>query len=150
MAQGERRSGRTQPGGIVGLAEFAEEHREALTYDLITRTHYQLEDVGGALSWGSLASFVKNLGTDSALARDLDKATGWENTLRTNAILADIYDLLQVINANFVKYASGGKKRTKVKPYPRPGGDQDKKRKMGRGALPLDQLREWIKEREHG
>ena len=116
MAQGERRSGRTQPGGIVGLAEFAEEHREALTYDLITRTHYQLEDVGGALSWGSLASFVKNLGTDSALARDLDKATGWENTLRTNAILADIYDLLQVINANFVAYASGGKKRTKVKP----------------------------------
>ena len=150
MAQGERRSGRTQPGGIVGLAEFAEEHREALTYDLITRTHYQLEDVGGALSWGSLASFVKNLGTDSALARDLDKATGWENTLRTNAILADIYDLLQVINANFVAYASGGKKRTKVTPYPRPGGDQDKKRKMGRGALPLDQLREWIKEREHG
>lgn len=149
MAPRKRRSGRAEPGGIVGLAEFADEHAEALTYDLITRTHYQLEDVGGALSWSSLASFVKNLGTDSALARDLDKATGWESTIRTNAILADIYDLLQVINANLVAFASGGKKRTKIKPYPRPGGEKDKKR-MGRGALPLDQLREWIKERQHG
>lgn len=105
--------------------------------------------MGGALSWGSLASFIKNLGTDSALARDLDKATGWEGTIKTNAILADIYDLLQVINANLVSFASGGKKRTKIKPYPRPGGDKNTKR-LGRGALPLDQLREWIKERQHG
>lgn len=105
--------------------------------------------MGGALSWGSLASFIKNLGTDSALARDLDKATGWEDTIKTNAILADIYDLLQVINANLVSFASGGKKKPKIKPYPRPGGDKNTKR-LGRGALPLDQLREWIKERQHG
>ena len=118
-----------------------------MEYDLLTRTHYQLDDVGGALSWGSLASFVKNLGTDSALARDLDKATGWENTLRTNALLADIYDLLQVINANLV--ASAGGKKKKIKPYPRPG-DKPEDKRIGKGALPFDKLRDWIKERQHG
>ena len=92
---------------------------------------------------------MKNLGTDSALARDLNKSTGWEETIKTNAILADIFDLLQVINANLVAMASGGKKKVQVKPYPRPGGDKNTKR-MGKGALPLDPLREWIKERQHG
>ena len=47
--------------------------------------------MGGTLSWGSLHSFIKNLGSDSALAKDLGKSTGWENTLTTNQILADIY-----------------------------------------------------------
>ena len=149
MDEGKRRSRGADPGGIAGLARFADEHAEAISYDLLTRTHYQLEDVGGALTWSSLASFVKNLGTDSALARDLNKSTGWEDTIKTNAILADIYDLLQVINANLVAFASGGKKKAKIKPYPRPGGDGNKKR-IGRGPLPLDQLREWIKERQHG
>lgn len=103
-----------------------------------------MNDVGGALSWSALDSFVRNLDTDSALARDLGKSTGWENSIRTNAILADLYDLMQVINANLV--ALGGKK-AKVKPYPRPNRDDDTK-KIGKGALPLDELRKWIKERQ--
>lgn len=115
----------------------------------MTRTRYQLSDVGGALSWSSLHSFLINIGGDSALARDLDKSTGWDQTIKTNAILADIYDLLQVIRAEIV--ALGGTKPRKIKPYPRPGADEDKKRKLGKGAMPLTELREWIKERqEHG
>ena len=55
--------------------------------------------------------------------------------------------MLQVINANIVNMASG--KRKNIKPYPRPGKDEDKKR-IGKGAMPLDKLREWIKERQHG
>ena len=94
-------------------------------------------------------SFIKYLGSDSALARDLGKSTGWEGTIKTNAILADIYDLLQVIRAEIV--ALGGTKPRKIKPYPRPGADEDKKRKLGKGAMPLTELRKWIKERqEHG
>lgn len=117
----------------------------------MTRTVYQLEDVGGALSWSSLASFIKYLGTDSALAKDLDKSTGWETTIKTNAILADIYDMIQVINANLVNWASNGKKKLKVKPYPRPGRDDNTVRKIGRGALPPDELHAWIRERQsHG
>lgn len=127
------------------------EHGEALNYDLMTRTHYQIDDIGGALSWGSLYSFIKNLGGDSATARELGKATGWETTLQTNILLADIFDLLQVIHADIVAWASGGKKKANNKPYPRPGAAEDKKRKVGKGAMPLTELREWMnRRRTHG
>lgn len=117
----------------------------------MTRTNYQLEDVGGVLSWDSLHSFITHLGADSALAKDLGKQTGWETTLQTNAILADIYDLLQVINANLVGFASGGKTKKKIKPYPRPNRSKaENTKRIGKGAMPFNQLREWIKERQHG
>ena len=117
----------------------------------MTRTQYQVDDIGGALSWGALYAFIKNLGGDSALARDLGKATGWETTLQTNIILADIFDLLQVIHADLVAWASGGKKKAKNKPYPRPGRAEDNKRKLGTGAMPLKELREWMNRRsKHG
>lgn len=132
----------------MSLTKFIDEHGEALTYDLMTRTCYTLDDIGGALSWRSLYSFIKFLGTDSALARDLDKSTGWETTIKTNAILADIYDLLQVINSNLV--GIGGGKPKKPKPYPRPGRDEDKKRKIGKDAVPVTDLREWIRRKTNG
>lgn len=135
---------RVNNGKIASLAEFAQKHREALSFDLITRTSYQLEDVGGALSWGALDAFIKNLGQDSALARELGMSTGWETTTKTNAILADIYDLLQLINRNLVASNSKKKISDKIKPYPRPGAEKDK-RKIGTGAMPLNDLREWIK-----
>ena len=136
---------------MISLAEFVEEHSEALSYDLITRTNYQINDIGGALSWSSLHSFIKFLPGDSALARDLGKSSAiWDSRIKTNAILADIYDLLQQLNANFVAFASGGKTKQKITPYPRPGREDDNRRKFGKGAMPLDQLRQWIKERQHG
>lgn len=133
---------------MIALAQFTEEHCEALEYDLLTRTSYQLEDIGDSLSWGALGSFIANLRTDSALARDLGKQTGWEETIQTNRLLADIYDMLQVINANLIRM--GGGKKKKFKPYPRPGKDHDTK-KIGKGALPYKDLVNWIKERQkHG
>lgn len=140
----ERQRGRFDTGGIIGLAGFVLDHAEAIDYDLLTRTSYTINDIGGALSWESLRSFIKNLGTDSALARDLGKSTGWESTLKTNVILADIYDLLQVINNNLCH----SKKR--IKPYPRPGKGEDNERKIGKGALPVAELREWIRRRTGG
>lgn len=117
----------------------------------MTRTVYRLDDAGGALSWRSLYSFIKNLQGDSALARDLGKSTGWEDTKKTNEILADIYDMLQVINANVIAYASGGKKKMKVTPYPRPGREDDKKKRIGSGAVPVTDMREWIRRKQaHG
>ena len=79
----------------------------------------------------------------------MDKQTGWENTIKTNAILADIYDLLQVINSNIVALGDH-KKAKKIKPYPRPGKDNDNVHKIGKGALPPDELHKWIEERQHG
>lgn len=135
---------------MIGLARFLDEHVEAVNYDLLTRTTYQADDVGGALTWGAFYAFVKNLGSDSALARDLGKSTGWETTLQTNTMLADIFDLLQVIHADLVFWMSKGKKKAKTKPYPRPGRDEDKKRRLGSGAMPFDQLREWLRRGNHG
>ena len=146
-----RRNGkgeRTDIGGIIGLAQFAQEHAEALEYDLLTRTNYTLDDVGGRLSWSALSSFVRNLGTDSALARDLGKSTGWETILTTNTILADIYDVLQAINVNLVSL--GGGKKKKIKPYPRPGKDNDKKRKLGTPMPTVEGLRDWIRSKQNG
>lgn len=125
------------------------EHYEAIEYDLITRTAYTLDDVGGRLSWSALSSFIKNLDTGSALAKDLDKTTGWENTLQANIILADIYDLLQVTNSLLVAMATQGKKRKKITPYPRPGKDRNT-RKLGKGAMPLNALSKWMEEMRNG
>lgn len=130
-------------GGIISLARFTEDHCEAIEYDLLTRTKYSVNDLGGSLDWTSLQSFIKNLDTGSALARDLGKSTGWEDTLTTNRILADIYDLLQVINANICSI--GGGKHKKIKPYSRPN-DKDKN-KIGKGAMTLEDLRNWMKEK---
>lgn len=125
------------------------DHPEAITYDLLTRTNYTLDDLGGRLSWSALYSFIHNLGTDSALARELGRSTGWEDTLTTNRILADIYDLLQVIRAEIVTIK--GAKPKKIKPYPRPGKGKDKKRRIGQGsAMPYDKLREWIRSKQNG
>jgi hypothetical protein len=122
-----------------------------LNFDLITKTHYQVEDVGGVLSWDALDSFIKNIGPGSALARDLGyDLEGWDTRTKTNAILADIYDVLQLINRNIV--ASNSKKRIseKITPYPRPGREDDKKR-IGSGAIPVTDLREWIRRKQgHG
>ena len=107
-----------------------------------------MDDVGGRLSWSALSSFIKNLSTDSALARDLGKSTGWESTLATNCILADIYDMLQTINANIV--SMGGGKHKKIKPYPRPGKDNDKKRKFGTAMPTVEGLRNWIRSKQNG
>ena len=136
---------------MIGLARFVEEHGEALNYDLITRTNYKTDDIGGALSWGALYAFIKNLGSDSALARDLGKSTGWETTLQTNVMLADIFDLLQVIHADLVYWMSKGKKKAKTKPYSRPGKGEDKKRKLGTGTMPASELFAWFNRRaRHG
>ncbi len=142
--------GRTAPK-IIAIAEFVNEHRDAIEYDLMTRTIYTLSDVGRSLSWGALASFIKYLGEDSATAREINKeVAGWESTLKTNTLLADIYDLLQVVNANIVAHATNGKHKQRVKPYPRPGAEDKDTRRIGHGALPVDDLREWIRSKQHG
>lgn len=115
----------------------------------MTRTVYTIDDIGGALSWSSLAAFIKFLGTDSALAKDLGKSTGWEEPIKTNMILADLYDLLQILNSNVCRLGRG-KTNRKPKPYPRPGRAEDKKRKIGKGAMPLDELRRWMEDKRSG
>ena len=111
-------------------------------------TGYTLNDVGGRLPWSALSSFIDNLQVNSALFREMTgMKAGWDSTLKTNIILADLVD---VVNA--IAHGLSGKKH-KVKPYPRPfekGKDKEEKH-IGKGALAtVDDLRNWIKEKRNG
>ena len=72
----------------------------------------------------------------------------WATTAKTNAILADIFDVLASINANLIAIATG-KPAKHVNPYPRPGNKQknEDEQHVGSGALPAGELRNWFKER---
>ena len=82
--------------------------------------------------------------------RDLyPESATWATTTKTNAILADIYDVLSRINSNIVALAM----RTPAKepqPYPRPGAKQKKnenEQHFGSGAIPAKDLQLWFEEK---
>ena len=113
---------------------------------MLTETGHELSDVGGALSWSALKSFLSNIQLGSALGEELNpKISEWSTRKKTNEILADIFDILQVINVQLRVMASH-KPGRKPEPYKRPGQDKGKKR-IGKGALPLEEMRKWIESR---
>ena len=125
------------------------EHAGAIEYDLLTKTGHELRDVGSSLSWGALASFIFHGDGSTALARDVDdEYTLWTTNLKTNGILADIYDMLAQINANLVAIGSHTKSKP-IKPYPRPGMDERRgdTQKIGKGALPKGEFRKWLEQK---
>lgn len=118
--------------------------------DLLVQTGYNLDDVGGALPWSALGAFLHRVEPGGAIAYELDPETAaFSSTIKTNAILADIYDLLAQINANIV--AGFSRKRTqKPKRYPRPN-DESKKR-IGKESMTISELNNWLdkKKRQRG
>lgn len=105
----------------------------------MTKTGHSLEDIGSTLTWGALRSFLNRPDVNSELAKDLEpEYAAWAEPIKTNAILADIYDILAMINANLCAMGSG-KRATKPKEYSRPG--DKKKQHIGKNALPPDKLR---------
>lgn len=87
--------------------------------------------------------------TVQAINPEAKEIAFWDSSLKTNLILADIYDLLAVINSNLVAVGSRSRSK-KTKPYPRPKqlekNNTDVKH-IGDGALPPDELRKWFEER---
>lgn len=70
--------------------------------------------------------------------------SAWSTQVKTNAILADIFDILAQINANLVALGSG-RPAKQPKPYPRPIKKKpEHERHFGRDALPPDELRKWF------
>lgn len=119
-----------------------------MEYDLLTATGHQLSDIGVGLDWRAMRTFMAHLPIDSATGQEIyPEYAQWASRTKTNAILADIFDVLAQINANLV--AIGSKKDAKQpKPYPRPKQKQpENERHFGRGALPPDKLREWFEEK---
>jgi hypothetical protein len=114
----------------------------------LLKVGYELDDIGGALSWGALDSFIRNLSLNSATMRELNpELARWDTQLQTNAILADIYDMLAALNYNVLCMASKQKPQ-QPKPYPRPNQkEDDNRKKIGKGALPVAELSEWFEQR---
>ena len=110
---------------------------------MITLAGIEINDIGGSLSWGAFDSFLRRLPITSAVHKDLHPEIGdWDSSLRTNILLADIYDCLSQINANMIGGFSR-KKAPKFKKYPRPWSKKNGK-SIGKNALPKNQLHEWI------
>ena len=87
----------------------------------------------GAAGKAALISFIKYLQPDSALYKAMnpdDEYGQWLTTMKTNAILADIFDAFVQANT---------KKGHKVKPYPRPV----EKQSIGKGAIPIKDFWQW-------
>lgn len=142
---GREGSGRSFAGGIVSLATIVSEHREAIDYDLLTKTGFEVNDIGRSLSWTALGSFLKNIDANSAFMAELHpEHAAWATQSKTNTILADIFDMLAQLNANLVALGAG-RPAKKPKPYKRPTTKQpENERHFGRGALPPDELRKWF------
>lgn len=106
------------------------------------QTGYTLDDVGSTLSWSALGAFLHRVEPDGAIAHEIEPdIAAFSSRFKTNAILADIYDVLAQINANMV--AGFSRKRTsKPKRYPRPG-DNDKRR-IGAGSMTVNELDSWF------
>ena len=71
---------------------------------------------------------------------------GWSTTLKTNLILADIYDALNQLNANVIAIATG-KASKRIKPYPRPierKDNGDNVKHYGSKPLPVQDLEKWF------
>lgn len=116
---------------------------------MLSNTGYTIDDLGDGLGWEVFNDFLTNLGTQSALAKQVTPETSvWGSREKTNSILADIYDVLSAINYSLVKI--GGGKPKKPTPYPRPN-DKSKNKRYGnkKSSLPVNKMREWVKNYKH-
>lgn len=116
-------------GGIASLACLIEEHGEAIDYDLMTLTHYRLDDLGESLSWGSLRTFVNHLPAGSAYFRDkFPEHSTWATGEIIAYLLADIEDSINNLRYE-QRVAHSGKKGKQPQQYPRPWLDKKMKTK---------------------
>lgn len=87
----------------------------------------------GAAGKVALLSFITYLPPDSALGREMnpdEESFEWFTTLKTNAILADLFDVFVAANT---------RKGHKPKEYPRP----KKKQTIGKDAIPISEFWDW-------
>ena len=128
--------------GIAGLLEFCDEHREAVSADLI-RLGLRLRNAGTPqFEWCDLRAIIATVTSDrsSALFRELyPDYVEWD--LKAH-LAADTVDLLHLLV--WFKTKDGSKGRNRPKPYPRPGvEDADKSKKVRKGdVITLDAARD--------
>lgn len=122
---------------MTRLALAVRDHGQALEYDLMTRTGRTLAEYVSQGPDGriALAAFLCYAPPDSMVYREThpgDELPEWATRIKTNAILADMYDAFA---------AAHTRKGRRAKPYQRPGDKGG--RTIGRGAIPIRDFDAW-------
>lgn len=114
---------------------------------MMTRLGLTLGDVPERLSWDALHSFVGHLGEGSALHASMhpDEAQ-WCSGLKTNILLADIYDAISAMRYQHACSCTprGRRRPAPPEPYPRfwskkPRGEK----RYGSKPIPIARFDEW-------
>lgn len=99
----------------------------------------------GAPGVVALAHYNAHMGLDTATFRavqGLKDGMEWSSSFKTAALLADLYDLVAVLNVN-VAHMNSKKRPKKPKPYPRPWRSAG--RVVGRAAIKVRDFWAWWK-----
>lgn len=120
---------------MISLARMIDQHDRALEYDLMTRTGRTLSELinMGAAGKVALISFIQYLPPDAVLRKELDpkdETADWFTTMKTNAILADLFDVFVAVHTKKGKIPAE---------YPRPG----KKQTIGKDPVPISKFWDW-------
>lgn len=133
-------------GGILGLVELISEHYEALSYDLMTRTRFTLDDLGGPLSWAALFSFVSNCGHDSAVFRAMNPDMApWLDGRMVAPLLAQLIDAMNTNTyVNAVAHCDEGKRPDPPKRVKTPWTVEEAEgRHIGSDPIPISEFDAW-------
>lgn len=125
------------------------DHGGALDYDLMTMTQYTLDDVGGRLSTGALAHFVKHLPPSSETKRALSpedaEKVAWMDGDVTSQLVAILIDELRGMQWLYAKSNSKGSVR-RPKPFETPWNDGEGygERRIGSDPITIAEFDAWF------
>lgn len=128
---------RRDAGGIQGLCELIDKHKEAVEFDLIS-LGLRLDDLGTQrLSWRDMLVITRRMPDGSALDRAINPLT-WRWGL-AEYLLAAIFDSSEVANWQ----RGDGRRHNAPKPTERPGVATPGQ-VIGEGAIPMDEMAEFL------
>lgn len=107
-----------------------------------------LDDVPARLSWRALGNFVRHLDATSAYVREVEPDVApWLGAERVQSMLADLIDMVAVLDWHLVSANTprGRPRPRKPKPYPRPWKADEGGLKVGRDPIPVAKFDEWWK-----
>lgn len=138
---------------MSGLANVLAEHGGALDYDLMTRTPYCIDDLGGRLQARSLSHFLQHLPPESETKRalfpeDAEKAD-WLSGRVATQLLAVLVDELRGMEWVYSKVNSKGSVRRPA-PFPTPWTDAKSRGYVRYGSAPVTvaEFDEWFDRKE--
>ena len=122
------------------------DYTAAFDYDLMTRTGRSLDEWidKGAAGIVALCRFMKCLPLDSRTVSAMsgyDNMDEWHERVKTNMLLADIYDNLSALRFAFISSKSK-KKGKKPEPYPRPWSKR-KSKHFGKDPVKVKDFWAW-------